>query len=838
MSTYNLHSPESFDIVVGDEKQPNFKPRMKIKRWDNEVNFSVGLISAHGGNHAYVSDKVMWSDGHGVSASFYRFKTPDSSFELPAQLEFEVVLASKPATNTIEFSIETKKLDFFYQPPLTQDEIDDGWERPKNVIGSYAVYHSDKVGDKYHAGKAFHIYRPFAIDAEGREVWCDLHIDVGSKLLTITVPQDFIDDAVYPIVVDPTFGVNPASPGSSSVQIDVSKMYGSLFTSPSNIDTAQKFTAYTGSAYGSTIYIKGCFVLHSNLNIITNGVGAASAGFTTNGWHDSVFGTDPEPAQSTDHVLMVIGSAGGCKLYYDSGDTNQGHYDATNSYTSPTNPTDAVHDNNKYSIYCTYTESAPPFSPVHPKLIAQDTAGTFDCNVAAFTSVPFNNLVKEDDDTIIDKISNTQYRLKEAGHYLAFYNIAARNDTYANRQEFRTRMYLEGAAINYGQGQGYRRDANNDRFSAFGGAIINASADDDLEIQVLRSTTNSNAHTLEANRSGLQILRLDDDHQFFRARSTDTSAVSNSAYHDVTWNTEDEKDASFTHAANSATIALAVGYFYVVCYNIRSASTGLKRTTMSTRVTLDGTESEYGWSYTYIRGLEGCTDGCCSAMFLVDATADAKDLIVQCQALNAVETDSQALVSGESAISIWRLPTQSECLMVHSSNDQDCSGQTGIIIHETEDEEDASSFNHNNTTGRCTIVGDQSDFLWMHGGRANKTGAGATRTSFGTTWRKDATIQTYGRGYCYIRGVETSGGNTMDGGINCATIFDGLEAGDVIDVALSDEGDNGDGAENLITDQHGMCAINLCATFTPTVGVAPTSVFAGPLVGPLGGPIQ
>jgi hypothetical protein len=43
------------------------------------------------------------------------------------------------------------------------------------------------------------------------------------------------------------------------------------------------------------------------------------------------------------------------------------------------------------------------------KLIAQDTNGTFNCNVTSWTDVPFNNLVLEEDSGVIEQTSNTLF---------------------------------------------------------------------------------------------------------------------------------------------------------------------------------------------------------------------------------------------------------------------------------------------------------------------------------------------------------------------------------------------------------------------------------------------
>src|SRR3990167_591565 len=173
---------DRIEVEVGDFKSVEWQPQVKLMRWDNEVNLSVRQVS----------------EG---TPNFY---------DVEEGYEFEVILTEKPATNKVRFTIETKELDFFYQPPLTQQEIDEGAVRPDDVVGSYAVYHAtkggmnDAAGKEYKVGKAFHIYRPFAYDNEGNGVWCDLNI-TGANL-TITIPQAFLDDAVYPVIVDPTFG--------------------------------------------------------------------------------------------------------------------------------------------------------------------------------------------------------------------------------------------------------------------------------------------------------------------------------------------------------------------------------------------------------------------------------------------------------------------------------------------------------------------------------------------------------------------------------------------------------------------------------------------------------
>jgi len=195
-------------------------------------------------------------EGGGVSGLNFegekiKYDLPDQAYEFYQSVatstdgggyNFDVLVKTKPASNIFSFNIETSNLDFFYQPPLNDpsssplpisfrrngegtgagctetDCIDkDGkviTHRPENVVGSYAVYYKDgKSGDytalggkNYMAGKAFHIYRPQIIDANGNKVWGELKVDEAGGKLTVTIPQDFLDSAVYPVTIDPTFG--------------------------------------------------------------------------------------------------------------------------------------------------------------------------------------------------------------------------------------------------------------------------------------------------------------------------------------------------------------------------------------------------------------------------------------------------------------------------------------------------------------------------------------------------------------------------------------------------------------------------------------------------------
>lgn len=205
--TIGDNTPKVIAGLFGASTSTEFTPDLKISRWD-EVSLKL---------HPKDLDKVATAD---KTLEFVgdkiKFGTPDKDYilyELPVSVdnpeggfEYEIILKSKPATNVIEFAIETKGLDFFYQPELTQQEIAEGAFRPENVVGSYAVFHSGNPinfvgGKEYKTGKFGHIFRPVATDANGGWIWIDLFIDAKVGIMTYTINQEWLNKAVFPVSI-------------------------------------------------------------------------------------------------------------------------------------------------------------------------------------------------------------------------------------------------------------------------------------------------------------------------------------------------------------------------------------------------------------------------------------------------------------------------------------------------------------------------------------------------------------------------------------------------------------------------------------------------------------
>jgi len=109
--------------------------------------------------------------------------------------EYDCILEREPESNVITLLMEgAEQFDFFRQPDFISDPF---------LKGSYAVYKKETlIGEG--TGKLCHIHRPEIIDARGRRCWGDLSIS-GDRLC-ITIPEQWLAEAKYPVVVDPTIG--------------------------------------------------------------------------------------------------------------------------------------------------------------------------------------------------------------------------------------------------------------------------------------------------------------------------------------------------------------------------------------------------------------------------------------------------------------------------------------------------------------------------------------------------------------------------------------------------------------------------------------------------------
>lgn len=473
------------DIEVGDAKQAAmFYPQFKTKHWDNECNFSVRLKEDdyNGATIVNKGDKIEWSKD-GKTARFY--DKDDMTDE--GGFEFEVEFDSKPQSNVVEYTLQHKGLRFDYQPELTQEEVDEGTIRPENVVGSYAVYHESKrhnnVLKEYRTGKAFHIFRPWAEDANKNRVWCELNIDEQNDLMTITVPQDFLDNAAYPVLVDPTFGYTTQGStffasdgvyyGHEMTGIDGTLTQMSAYVrepSASNLTDAQRFSiSDSDTAYEANFVYDDTQAVSLTQNVVTLVDHTMTTPYVLAA-ADTIYFT----AQSQFRGSIIVSRQ-------IVGDTGASGTTAGSAFLSWASQPDR-----NYSVYVTYTEPLAGYAGVLQALGANhlwpcdgdllDVIANLDFTNAggAFTANPLTEDVTQ------------SYRLDGTAETATAATDASVQDVtvdYCYTMWFQTDRIQQPPTRLFGDGG---QTANNTFFLGFGNSIV-AEADTDPDISQIGS---------------------------------------------------------------------------------------------------------------------------------------------------------------------------------------------------------------------------------------------------------------------------------------------------------------------------------------------------------------
>jgi len=320
------------------------KPKVTLSKWNGEVNLGVtytDIPSNTRGTRPLLDKNVYWESAN-KTLEAKPIETSDGGVEV------SVILNSKPSSNVFSFQLEGwQDLNFYYQAPLWQvaglnnptEQCGDNFcdvpglhtVRAENLLGSYAVYHKtrkDHIEGKtnYGTGKVFHIYRPQSCDAKNVCVWDDMNINNG--VLTVTVPRDFLKNATYPVIVDPTFGNTTAGANSNYIGTNSADTYRATAPTTGLISSVSCYFR----AVASNPQYKGAMWVQSSKVLVTNAVGAAFNTSAT-GWLDSTFSSAASVTSGTDYLIGLVqkDNDSGTLYAYDTGGVNLREYDLSNS---------------------------------------------------------------------------------------------------------------------------------------------------------------------------------------------------------------------------------------------------------------------------------------------------------------------------------------------------------------------------------------------------------------------------------------------------------------------------------------------------------------------------
>lgn len=179
------------ECEVGDSKDSEFQPQIKVMRWGNDANISFRLA---GVNRAHREDDGKVKSGTGDVEIEFSYS---GNGVVP-----KITITKK--TNKLEFTLEDKNAVYVRQKKWTdkdgnlleyltegQTYFADGVEtvakmgdhfRAAEYHGAYRVKHASKRNNQFKSGTLFYFTRPTLTDANGESQLLD--IDIKNNKLT------------------------------------------------------------------------------------------------------------------------------------------------------------------------------------------------------------------------------------------------------------------------------------------------------------------------------------------------------------------------------------------------------------------------------------------------------------------------------------------------------------------------------------------------------------------------------------------------------------------------------------------------------------------------------
>jgi len=336
-------------IVGGRSDASKFSPVINSARWRNDEAFldlEIPVLTRAGDMLAYVSDR-HWFHGAKQRVEWYSHDMDAKLFSYTLNddvLEFGLEYATAPASNTVQLDLSHSGLAFYYQDDPAVDCANlaplQNIERPGNVTGSFAVYHS-KQNNQYQAGKFCHIYRWEVIDRNDARAWCEMEITdngSGSATWTITLPAVFMASAAYPVIAmgaDDTLGYTTAG-GSNFLVADGDQEMVGPWQVAGGAGTATDMNIY-GQTSGTDCDV--CVGIMDDSGTAPNAVIRDTANtlmtLTSPDWTQISLDSDVSVSGSTNYwtALAANNNPGQWRIYYDSSPGSERWFRDTGSYT-------------------------------------------------------------------------------------------------------------------------------------------------------------------------------------------------------------------------------------------------------------------------------------------------------------------------------------------------------------------------------------------------------------------------------------------------------------------------------------------------------------------------
>jgi hypothetical protein len=401
---YKLPKTEAIDTTIAFTSLDDttvIDPSIVLDIWDGESKFKI-IFKSNSAKINYDKDKpeekkLSWEIKTDQLLDIEAIETNGTNFN--GGFIFNLTLSKKPKDNIFSFPVEIENLNYYYQPALTPDEIAQGYIRPENVIGSYAFYHTTKRNNKYKTGKAFHIYRPRIIERDGNWIWGNLSID--GEYLTVTIDEEWLNNATYPVIVDPTIGYTSAGGSGASIShlarstFPITATESGTFTSVSAY--LWKHPGYTADiTFNVYNWAEKCPVDSTGTETVSD------SPYTSDTWVTLNFTSSPEIVSGQQYAPTVW-SDDYCIFYYDSSDSTGFISHGGDKWACPASTTTST---DKYSIYATYDPALTTgthlyYNSTTPLTNSVDATGVVTYGFNESTSTNTTDTITTDGTTVI-----------------------------------------------------------------------------------------------------------------------------------------------------------------------------------------------------------------------------------------------------------------------------------------------------------------------------------------------------------------------------------------------------------------------------------------------------
>lgn len=181
------------DFEIGDLEDQNYHPQLKLKKWDNECNFSMRLPGAGNSIIQDNGDQIISTRGNITLIATDGGNGIDMQIVLDQSLP-QIILTTQ--TKNIAFSripiyTDEQGNSITTLPPNTVYYADgvpkahaEGVRRsPIETQGSYPVYHQSKRNNQYAAGKVCQIFRPIITFDDATQDFVPITINQSNNIV-------------------------------------------------------------------------------------------------------------------------------------------------------------------------------------------------------------------------------------------------------------------------------------------------------------------------------------------------------------------------------------------------------------------------------------------------------------------------------------------------------------------------------------------------------------------------------------------------------------------------------------------------------------------------------